>query len=419
MAIKNFDAKIDKYAELIVKVGLNIQKGQRLSINGKTFSRGVPINAAPLVRAVARHAYQAGASLVDVLWDDTATTLERFKHAPRDSFSEYADWRTKGLTENGKEGGALMTIYAEDPDLFSDFDPEIVGAAQKAMIENMEPLGKLTSANHFNWCLVAMPNAGWAKKIYPNLPLNEAMDALFGTVFQMCRLDQDDPVKAWEAHIAMLHKRSQYLSEKQYASLKFTAPGTDLTLGIAPGHIWESARIVSQQGVPYVANMPTEEVFSMGHRSIADGTVTATMPLSYLGTVIDDFSVTFKDGRVVDLKAKKNEKTLRDIVERDDGSARVGEIALVPASSPIAQSGKLFFNTLFDENAACHIALGRAYRTCMQGGETMSEEEFMAAGGNVSLEHVDFMIGSDQMDIDGITANGDVEPVMRKGEFAF
>lgn len=419
MSSKNFDAMIDKYAELVVKVGLNIQRGQRLSINGKTFSRGVPLNAAPLIRAVARHAYQAGASLVDVLWDDTETTLTRFRQAPRDSFYEYATWRTKGLAENGENGGALMTIYAEDPDLYSNFDAEIVGAAQRAMVENMEALSKLLSANHFNWCLVAMPNEGWAKKVFPDLPVDEAMEALFETVFQLCRLDQEDPVGAWEEHIATLHERSHYLSGKQYRALKFTAPGTDLTLGMPAGHIWESARIISQPGVPYVANIPTEEVFSMGDRNVAEGQVTATMPLSYGSIVIDDFSVTFKEGRVVELKAGKNEKILRDIVERDDGSSRVGEIALVSQSSPIAQSGRLFFNTLFDENAACHIALGRAYRTCMQGGETMSEEEFVAVGGNVSLEHVDFMIGSPDMDIDGIKADGEAEAVMRKGEFAF
>jgi aminopeptidase len=419
MALKNFDAMIDKYAELVVKVGLNIQPGQRLSINGKSFSRGVPLNGAPLVRAVAKYAYQAGASLVDVLWDDTETTLQRFKHAPRDSFEEYPSWRTKGLAENAKNGGALMTIYAEEPGIFDDFDPELVATAQRSMVQNMEPLSQLLSANHFNWCLVAMPTVGWAKKVYPDLSEEDALEALFETVFQLCRLDQEDPVAAWEAHIGTLHTRSQYLSEKQYSALRLTAPGTDVTLGMPPGHIWESARIVSQPGVPYVANMPTEEVFSMGHRSIADGTVTSTMPLSYGGTMIEDFSVTFKDGKVVDYKAGKNQKTLGDFIERDDGSSRVGEIALVPHSSPIAQSGKLFFNTLFDENAACHIALGRAYRTCLQGGETMSEEEFMAAGGNVSLEHVDFMIGSDQMDIDGITADGEAEPVMRKGEFAF
>lgn len=417
--MKNFDSMIDKYAELVVKVGLNVQAGQRLSINGKSFSRGVPLVAAPLVRAVAKYAYQAGATLVDVLWDDTETTLVRFEHAPRDSFSEYPSWRTRGLEENAKKGGALMTIYAEDPGIFDKYDPEIVSTAQRTMIEHMDPVSQLLSANHFNWCLVAMPTMGWAEKVYPDLPGEEALEALFETVFRLCRLDQDDPVAAWEEHIASLHARSQHLSDKQYRALHFSAPGTDLTLGMPAGHIWESARIVSQPGVPYVANMPTEEVFSMGHRAIADGSVTATMPLNYSGTMIEDFGVTFKDGRVVELHAGKNEKTLRDIVERDDGSARVGEIALVPHSSPIAQSGQLFFNTLFDENAACHIALGRAYRTCMQGGETMSEEEFVAAGGNVSLEHVDFMIGSDQMDIDGITANGDAEAIMRKGEFTF
>ena len=417
--MKNFDAMIDKYAELIVKVGLNIQPGQRLSINGKSVSRGVPLPGAPLVRAVAKYAYKAGASLVDVLWDDTETTLTRFKHAPRDSFGEYATWRTKGLAESGERGGALMTVYAEDPGIFDSFDSEIVGLAQRRMIENLAPLSEMISANRFNWCLVAMPTPGWAQKVYPDLPADEALEALFEAVFRFCRLDQEDPVAAWEAHIAKLHARSQHLSKKQYTALKFTAPGTDLTLGMPSGHIWESARLASQPGVPYVANLPTEENFSMGHRGIAEGTVRATMPLSYGGVVIDDFSLTFEEGRVVKVQAGQGETTLQEIVDRDEGSSRVGEIALVPHSSPIAQSGQLFYNTLFDENAACHIAIGRAYRTCLEGGETMSDEEFIATGGNVSLEHVDFMVGSDEMDIDGITASGEAEAIMRNGEFTF
>jgi aminopeptidase len=419
MAIKDFDRKLDQFAELIVKVGINVQPGQKLVVNGKNFTRGVNLEAAPLMRRVAHHAYKTGARLVDIIWDDPELTLERLKHAPKDSFEEFPTWRTRAMEEYLGAGNALLTIYSDDPDRYKGFDTDTINVLQRTMETNLAPAMEHLMMNRFNWSLVALPVPGWAQKLYPKDSPEGAVDKLWEKIFELCRLDRDDPVKAWDEHIANLQTRSSHLTEKNYSALKYTGPGTDLKIGLPEGHIWESARIKSTAGVPYVANLPTEEVFSMPHKDRVDGTVAATMPLSRAGTIIEDFTITFKDGRAVDFQAKKGEEVLKGLLETDEGSRRLGEVALVPDSSPIAQSRMMFYNTLFDENAASHIALGRAYRSTMKGGEGMTSEQFSSAGGNDSLVHEDFMIGSNKLDIDGITKNGKAEPVMRQGEWAF
>ena len=415
----DFESTLDKYAELIVKVGINLQKGQKLVMNGKSFTRGVPLDAAPLVRRIAEHAYKAGAPFVDILWDDAQVALTRLNHSTKANIEEYPAWRTEGIYRTISDGGALFTLYAEDPDLFKDADPDLVSKAQRTMERNLAPVMDLLSLNAFNWSLTSVPVAGWAKKVFPEKDTQQAIDDLWQMIFTLCRLDRDDPVKAWEEHIAGLASRSDYLNNKAYDALHYRGPGTDLTIGMPKGHIWRSARVTSTKGIAYVANLPTEEVFSMPDKNRAEGTVKAALPLSYSGRLIEDFSVTFKGGRAVKVEAKKGQDTLQNLIESDEGAARLGEVALVPQSSPIAQTGILFYNTLFDENAASHIALGRAYQETIQGGEEMSPEEFEAAGGNKSIVHVDFMIGSKEMDIDGLTADGKAEPIMRQGEWAF
>lgn len=417
--IKDFEKKLDLFAELIVKIGINIQPGQKLVVNGKNFTRGVPLEAAPLMRRVVHHAYKAGARYVDVIWDDPELTIERLAYAPKDSFEEFPTWRTRAMEEYLKAGNALMTVYANDPDRYAAYDADTLNVLQHTMEKHLQPAMEQLMLNTFNWCLIAIPVPGWATKLFPNLGTEEAVDKLWETIFTLCRLDQKDPVKAWEDHIHNLHSRGRFLTERKYRALKYTGPGTDFTIGLPEGHIWESARITSTRGVPYVANLPTEEVFSMPHKDRADGTVTATLPLIHAGTIIEDFSLTFKDGRAVDFKAKKGAESLKGLLDTDEGARHLGEVALVPDSSPISQSRMMFYNTLFDENAACHIALGRAYRSTMKGGEQMTAEEFAAAGGNDSLVHEDFMIGSGKLDIDGLTKGGKAEPIMRNGEWAF
>jgi aminopeptidase len=286
-------------------------------------------------------------------------------------------------------------------------------------LENYKPVGTAVSRDAINWCLAAAASPAWAAKIFPKLETEQAEKKLWEAIFETTRVDQDDPIKAWEKHIKNLAARANYLQAKQYSALRYQAPGTDLTLGLPHGHRWVSARMPAENGVEFTANLPTEEVFTMPDRRRAEGTVSATLPLSYGGALIEDFSVTFENGRAIKAHAKKNQAILKKLIETDEGASHLGEAALVPASSPIAKRGHLFYNTLFDENAACHLAIGRAYRFSLTGGEKLTDEEFLAAGGNNSLTHVDFMIGSPKMDIEGIKEDGSREPVMRKGEWAF
>jgi len=287
------------------------------------------------------------------------------------------------------------------------------------MWKNMAPYIKHGTNNSMNWCVISAARPSWAKKMFPKLTVEKAVAKQWTTIFKMCRVDAEDPIAAWENHIHDLRARSAYLNSRQYDSLKYSAPGTDLTLGLPKGHHWASARETSQNGIDFTANIPTEETFTMGDRSRAEGIVTSTKTLNYSGTLIENIVVRFKDGRAIEAHASRNEDVLRKMIDTDDGAGRLGEIAIVPNSSPISKSGLMFHNTLFDENASCHLAFGRAYKFNMQGGLKMSDEEFASRGGNQSLIHIDFMVGSDKMNIDGITADGKVEPVLRNGEWAF
>jgi aminopeptidase len=407
-----------KYAEAIVRVGLNLRTGQRLIITNAT-SRGVPPAGRALVHEVTKAAYAAGARYVEAVWGDETMHRIRLENAPPDSFDEYPKFIISGMMDMISKGDAVLSVSANDPDVYDGLDPERVSAMQKAHLENYREVSAKVSRNAINWCVVASAAPAWARKVFPDLNPGEAEEKLWQAIFETTRADQPDPVAAWQEHIRNLKKRSAYLQAKSYSALHYQGPGTDITLGLPRGHRWISAQSLAENGVVFTANMPTEEVFTLPDRHRAEGTVTATFPLSYGGSLIEEFRVTFENGRIIKVNAKKNESILQKLVDTDEGSTRLGEVALVPASSPIAQRGHLFYNTLFDENASCHIAIGRAYRFTLTGGEELTDEEFISAGGNASLAHVDFMIGSPQMDIDGIKEDGRREPVMRAGEWAF
>jgi aminopeptidase len=412
MTPMNHEEYLHKYAELVIRIGLNLQPGQRLIVFA-------PLEAAPLVRQVTAVAYQAGCRLVDVFWNDDLVNLARYQYAPRDSFEEFPGWRTEGILKHVQEGGALLNIMGTDPDLLKEQDPDLIATAQRTGARHYKPISALQSRNQYNWAIVGYPVTAWALKMFPGEAPEAAVGRLWEAIFQVCRLEAEDPVAAWEAHIAGLVKRSERLNAQAYRWLKLRAPGTDLTLGLFEGHHWGGGRTLRQDGLAYTPNLPTEEVFTTPHKDQTEGVVTASRPLSTSGQLVENFRLTFEGGRVVDIKAEKGEAILRKLIETDEGAARLGEVALVPHSSPISQSGLLFYNTLFDENAACHIALGRGFKFAVQDGEKLSDEEFTSRGGNMSLLHIDFMIGSDQMDIDGVTAEGVVEPLMRAGEWAF
>jgi aminopeptidase len=403
---------LSAYADIAVQVGVNLQPGQHLVVRAD-------INAAPLVRELARSAYQAGARYVHVFYDDEALILARFQHAPRDSFAEFPDWRVRAQADLIDDNAALISVASGDPDLLSGQDQELISQAQQTAAHKSQPIGQRVTRPAVNWLVIAAPSPAWAAKVFPGLPPAEAEAQLWDTILKACRTEAADPVAAWRQHTADLAARGAYLNGKRYAALRYSGPGTGITIGLADGHHWVSGKMRAENGVEFVANLPTEEVFTAPHRARVDGVVRASKPLNLGGSLIDDFSVVFREGRVVEVRADHGEDVLRRLVATDEGAAHLGEVALVPESSPIARANRIFYNTLFDENAASHVALGRAYRFNIDGGVAMTSEGFAAAGGNESAIHVDFMIGSADMNVDGLDADGNAEPLMRAGEWAF
>lgn len=413
MSVTDFKRNLQKYAEVVIKIGLNVQPGQRVLIQAW-------IDQAEFVEVATEAAYQAGASFVDVLWEDELLRKTRFKYAPKGSLELYSTIQENAIKEAGERGDAILNMSSPDPTLLLNEDPALVQVFQKAQYKMRQPWTELVRNRLINWAGIGVPTSRWAAKVLPDVPENERIAKLWELIFKMCRIDVEDPLAEWERHATALAKVSKYFNDKQYSALKLSAPGTDLWVGLPQNHIWRSARMDSQAGIPSVVNIPTEEAFTMPHREQVNGTVRSTKPLNVRGMMfIDKFSLTFNNGKVVEAKAEVGQEHLENMLENDENSRYLGEVALVPHSSPISQSGQLFYNTLYDENASCHLALGSAYRFSIEGGEKMSAEEFQDKGGNSSIIHTDFMIGSELMDVDGITQKGKAEPVMRNGEWAF
>ncbi|KAB8127139.1 aminopeptidase [Gracilibacillus oryzae] len=405
--------QLEKYADLALQTGVNLQKGQGLLLQA-------PIEAIELVRIVVRKAYEMGAKNVHVEWKDDELTYLKMKHAPMSVLETFPEWRKEAMTSMVKEGYAVLNIYGENPDLLQDIDGKRMAAVMKVSSEALKEYRDYMMNDRARWSIVGYPAKDWAVKIYPELELDEAQQKLWQEIFRIARVDQEDPIKAWEDHNQTLRNAREYLNEKKYKELHFTAEGTDLTIGLTEGHIWHGGAAKATDGVSFNPNIPTEEVFTMPHKYKVNGTVASTKPLSFQGQLIENFTLTFKDGRVVDYTCEKGEEALKNLLEADsDGAARLGEVALVPHESPVSQSGLIFFNTLFDENASCHIALGKAYPTNIEGGSDMDEAAMDANGVNDSIVHEDFMIGSEKMNIDGITETGEREAIFRNGTWAF
>lgn len=412
-----FEEKLAKYADVIVRVGLNIQPGQKLFMGGGL--RGIDLEAAPLARAIARSAYQAGASMVDVKWADDEITRLRIEFAPEESLTDVPQHAINEAVEHLKEGNAILTIRGKNPDALAGLDPTRVKTVIQSGSKASKPMMEYITSNAVNWLVIAAPTRAWVQKVFPDMAPDEAIDAMWDTIFKICRIDQPDPVAAWKQHSDNLNARTEALNARRYDALHFKNAETDITVGLPEGHLWRGGGLSSQGGIDFVPNIPTEEVFSMPHRERVNGTVTSSKPLSYGGKLIDKFTLKVENGRVVDYSAVNNQDTLQGLLETDDNAAFFGEIALVSKQSPIAQVNRLFFDTLYDENAASHLALGQAYRMTMQDGTSMDDDAFATAGGNNSLVHVDFMFGTPDMNVDGIKADGTRDPVMRDGDWAF
>lgn len=402
--------RLDRLAEVVVRVGLGLKAGQEVVLTA-------PVEALPLVRRITEHAYKAGASLVTPLYGDDQATLMRFAHAPDDSFDKATGWLFEGMAAAFSGGAARLAIIGDDPALLSGQDPAKVARANRARSRAYVPALKLISGFDINWSIASFATPAWAQAVFPGETEEVAVARLWNAIFAASRVDVADPVAAWTAHNAALHARRALLNGRRYAALRFTGPGTDLTVGLADDHDWGGGSSEAKNGIVCNPNIPTEEVFTTPHKDRVDGYVTSTKPLSYQGTLIDEIHVRFEAGRIVEAKARRGEDVLAKVLETDEGARRLGEVALVPHSSPISASGLLFFNTLFDENAASHIALGQSYSQCIRGGGTMSEAELAARGANRSLIHIDWMIGSGAIDVDGIGADGSAEPIMRRGEW--
>lgn len=406
-----FEQKLGQYAELIVRVGINVQQGQEVFITGS-------IEMADLVRLVAGKAYEAGASNVHVDWTDEALSRMKYEKAADDVFTRFPEFETVKRNAFVANGAAFISIVSPNPDLLKGIDSQRIGNFQKAAGQGLAEFRRAIQADKVSWTVVAASTKDWATKVFPDATAEQAVEQLWTAIFQAVRLHEADPVKAWEEHNATLHQKSDILNRKHYRKLQYRAPGTELTIELPEKHVWVAASSTNSNNVPFMANMPTEEVFTVPLKTGVNGYVSSTKPLSYGGNIIDGFKLTFEEGRIVKVEAELGQENLQQLVDTDEGSHYLGEVALVPHESPISKSNVLFFNTLFDENASNHLAIGSGYAFNVEGGKQMSPEELVSSGVNSSITHVDFMIGSAEMDIDGVLDDGTVEAIFRNGNWA-
>ncbi|HCV7634726.1 TPA: aminopeptidase [Staphylococcus aureus] len=412
--LTNYKEKLQQYAELLVKVGMNVQPKQPVFIRSS-------VETLELTHLIVEEAYHCGASDVRVVYSDPTLKRLKFENESVEHFAnhEIKSYDVEARMDYVKRGAANLALISEDPDLMDGIDSQKLQAFQQQNARAFKGYMESVQKNQFPWVVAAFPSKAWAKRVYPELSVEEAYIKFIGEVFDIVRIDGNDPVENWRQHIANLSVYAQKLQQKNYHALHYVSEGTDLTVGLAKNHIWEDATsYVNGKEQAFIANIPTEEVFTAPDRNRVDGYVTNKLPLSYNGTIIDQFKLMFKDGEIIDFSAEKGEAVLKDLINTDEGSRRLGEVALVPDDSPISNRNTIFYNTLFDENAACHLAIGSAYAFNIEGGTEMTVEEKIASGLNDSNVHVDFMIGSSDLTIYGIFEDGSKELVFENGNWA-
>lgn len=411
--MRNFNDKLDDYAKLCVKVGINIKKDQPLVINS-------PIESLEFVRLLAKNAYELGASEVHVNWNDEELTRMKYKNSPMEIFENYPQWKADGLVDYAKKGAGFISISSEDPELLKEMDPKKIASANKSASIALKEYRNYTMNDINPWLVVSTASKAWAKSVFPDLEEGKALESLWEAIFKATRMDLDDPIRAWEEHIKLLKNKVEFLNNKKIKYLQYkSSNGTDLKVKLPLGHIWSGGNAVTSSGVDFVPNMPTEEVYTMPSKYGVDGVVYSTKPLNHGGKLVDKFKLVFKDGKVVDFDAEVGREVLEDLFSIDEGAMRLGEVALVPYNSPISNSNIIFMNTLFDENASCHFAFGKAYPTTIEYGENMNEEELDAHNVNDSLTHVDFMVGDIDTDIVAETLSGEKIQIFKDGNWAF
>ena len=412
MVLPNFEENLKKYAELLVATGINVSEGHTVVLS-------IDVDQAPLARLISKAAYDRGAKKVIVNWADDGLTRLNYQHQDIETLKDVPEYKIAEMDYIIEEGASRISVRSSDPDALAGLDSEKIAESQKARSAAMRPMMEATQANKISWLVASAAGEEWAKKVFPDLETTEEqVDALWDAIFKSVHLYEEDPIAYWENKVNTLQTKADELNQEAFTALHYTGPGTDLTVGLPKGHRWEGAGSTNARGEIFVANMPTEEVFSAPDANRVDGVVVSTKPLSYAGSIIEGMEFHFKDGKVTKVTAEKGEEVIKKLIEQDEGASHLGEVALVPDESPISQSGLTFFNTLFDENASNHLALGSAYAFNLEGGTEMTREELNKAGLNESNTHVDFMIGSDKMDIDGIKEDGSTVPVFRNGTWA-
>ncbi|GEK34654.1 aminopeptidase [Kurthia sibirica] len=408
----NFQQKLENYAELAIKVGANLQKGQYLYVD-------ITVKNIELAQLITKKAYEAGAKEVFINYEDDVITRLHYDHAPLDAFEQFPVWQSLQREWLAEEGCAFIKVKSSSPDLLKGVDHAKLIAAQKSAGIGMAIYRSYAQANKISWTVMAAPSKDWAATMFSHLAEHEQVPALWQAIFAATRADVDNPIEAWHKHDALLSAKVAELNEKNFHKLHYTAPGTDLMIELPQNHIWSGGGSKNADGFDFMANIPTEEVFTAPFKDGVDGYVSSTKPLSYSGNIIDQFKITFEKGRITGVEASQGEEILKNLIATDEGSHYLGEVALVPHHSPISDSGLLYYNTLFDENASNHLAIGSAYAFCVKDGTSMTADQLAAAGLNRSLTHVDFMIGSAYMNIDGITQDGTSVAVFRDGNWAF
>lgn len=412
MVLPEMNEKLKKYAELLVVTGINVSEGHTVVLS-------IDVDQAPLARMITEAAYERGAKEVIVKWADDELSRLHYRNQDVDTLTTVPESKIVEMNEMIDVGASRISVRSSAPDALADIDPTKIAETRKANSIAMRPMMEVTQANKVSWLVAAAAGADWAAKVFPDLETSEEqVDALWDAIFSSVHLYEEDPIAHWGEKVNTLQSKADELNNEKFTALHFKGPGTDLVVGLPELHRFEGAGSTNARGEVFVANLPTEEVFSAPDANRVDGVVVSTKPLSYSGTIIEGMEFHFENGKVIKATAEKGEEVLKNLIEQDEGASRLGEVALVPDASPISQSGLTFYNTLFDENASNHLALGSAYAFSLVGGTEMTREELNAAGLNESNTHVDFMIGSNEMDIDGIKEDGSIVPVFRKGEWA-
>lgn len=407
------EKQIENYVELTIRKGVNIQKGQILVINS-------PVETYDFTRKLVEKAYEFGASEVVVHWSDEVCGKYRYLYGAEEIFDIFPNWQKESLDYYVKKGAAFLSVYASDPDILKEVDKSRVARYQKARSLAMKEYYDELMGNSNQWCVVSVPTKAWAMRVFPELREEFAIAEMWKLILKIVRADKENPILEWEKHLTMLKGRMDYLNNKNFKKLIYkNSLGTNLEIELPEGHKWISGGEKSKSGIDFIANIPTEEIFTMPHREKVNGTLVSSKPFIYGGSTIIHFTLRFVEGKVVEYSAQTGEEILGKLLDMDEGARYLGEVALVEYNSPISKSEKVFYNNLYDENASCHLALGGAYPTCISGSENQSEEELKNRGMNNSLIHEDFMIGTADMEIIGVDSEGNETLIMKDGNFAF